>query len=731
MLQVVIAKDQLLCGFDNGIDPSNDQALVRQENLGCRPTTFFGPQRDALNLISRRMHTALILKPRQLKDLATNLIVLHLPGGYSPIVERWHKSCEELDHRRHPIASCVLLQSKSQLESDADIYHQQFTVDPMDHSAAAGLDSLRIAITYYMAQNTLREQWTVTGIDEQQYDKWLLHWHQPEIGSSEILQSTAFHEEQSWLCSWRGPVFFQIQALQNNKPAAAAFGECGWLQSQKAAADRLPDILEALWTPDRTIGFNYASQHTPKPWLGIDSRSMNAIGRTDGLIVWQLQGSKWELRYSLGSSLDELAKLQHLSFEEGLAIVRKQDQDWLKQQKNPPAYLAPQIRDLYHRTLLTLRQMQDPDGGIIAAPEFHFELVQCGGYGFCWGRDAGFITLAMDVCGMHEESAKFYRYMARCQSEDGSFLHRHDMNGNLASSWGLLQPDETGSILFGLAKHLELSNNRALIAELKEMIEKASDWLAKAAHPWDAELPIDGFDLWEEREGVHYYAVAAMAAGLKASLDIYQTMGWQAKPEWEGQFQALQALANSERFIETRHGKTHFARSLNRKIHSYTKHKLEARGQKTHSFSRASGRVEHFLPADYVVDISQVGVAFPYEILDLERYEAVWKEYVELIYQRLWREGVGGIGRYEADDYRAGNPWILTTLWLAMGAAQIKQVELAKTCWQWVVQHVTAEGLFAEQIDPESGMPAWVMPLTWSHAMFALAVHQLPPEILE
>lgn len=148
MLQVVMARDHLLCGFDTGVEPSNDQSVVRQVHGGSRPNVFFGPRRDALSLITRRMHSVLILKPRQLKDLAPKLIVLHLPGGDQKISQAWQQQCKQLDNSRHPIFSSVLLQSESQLEPDADIFHQVFRLDPLDQTNSLGLHSLHINITY-------------------------------------------------------------------------------------------------------------------------------------------------------------------------------------------------------------------------------------------------------------------------------------------------------------------------------------------------------------------------------------------------------------------------------------------------------------------------------------------------------------------------------------------------------------------------------------------------------
>jgi GH15 family glucan-1,4-alpha-glucosidase len=380
--------------------------------------------------------------------------------------------------------------------------------------------------------------------------------------------------------------------------------------------------------------------------------------------------------------------------------------------------------------------MQDPSGGIIAAPEFHYELSHCGGYGYCWGRDAGFITLAMDICGMHEESANFYRYMKLCQSADGSFLHRHDMQGNLGSSWGFLQPDETGSVIFGLWKHLELSGNQGLMTELKSMITNACDWLAHVRNKDNPELPIAGFDLWEERVGVHIYAIAAMGAGLDAGIRIAQAMDWEISADWTQRLAEYRTLINSSLFIRNMSQATGekqsdlvFARTLHRQISNEHGSNLRAKGYDVKTRSNENGRIESTLSEDFVLDISQLGVQYPYDILDLDKYGNEFDQLIELIGGRLWRPGVGGIGRYEADHYRDGNPWILSTLWLALSAAQRGKTEIAEKAWRWVLQFATAEGLLPEQIDPVTGQAAWVMPLTWSHAMFALSIHQLPEEI--
>ncbi|MDQ3233117.1 MAG: glycoside hydrolase family 15 protein, partial [Pseudobdellovibrionaceae bacterium] len=437
--------------------------------------------------------------------------------------------------------------------------------------------------------------------------------------------------------------------------------------------------------------------------------------------------------FRLTENLDQLVEPMQ-PIEEALRSVREVDQGWLRNLKKAPTHVPAPQQKQYQRTLLTLKQMQDPGGGIIAAPEFHYELNHCGGYAFCWGRDAGFISYAMDVCGMFEESASFYRYMQSCQSADGSFLHRHDMNGNLGASWGLLQPDETASVVFGFWQHVKLAENKALAEELRPMVDKAANWLSSSRHPLDPNLPIPGFDLWEEREGVHSYSVAAMAAGLKAAVDLYSYMKWSVPPAWETRTRELIALCNSERLVQ----KNRFARTVLRRVSPYQRSLIEDQGEKLHMHRSPAGRPIYSLEQDYVVDISQVAAVYPYEVLDLKQHRTAYNELLDALMQRLWRADAGGLGRYEADHYRDGNPWILTTIWLALAAAyqhadetgpKEKQWQIAKTAWQWTLQHVPAEGQLPEQVDPKTGRPSWVMPLTWSHAMFALAIQQLPKEV--
>jgi GH15 family glucan-1,4-alpha-glucosidase len=92
---------------------------------------------------------------------------------------------------------------------------------------------------------------------------------------------------------------------------------------------------------------------------------------------------------------------------------------------------------------------------------------------------------------------------------------------------------------------------------------------------------------------------------------------------------------------------------------------------------------------------------------------------------------IGGYARYQRDFYHSkvpptetvpGNPWIITTLWLAQWqiarAKTTADLAAARALLDWVVERATGTGMLAEQLHPLTGEPLSVAPLTWSHATY-------------
>src|SRR5437588_602185 len=109
---------------------------------------------------------------------------------------------------------------------------------------------------------------------------------------------------------------------------------------------------------------------------------------------------------------------------------------------------------------------------------------------------------------------------------------------------------------------------------------------------------------------------------------------------------------------------------------------------------------------------------------------------MEAVRDQLSNRGeTGGIARYRNDYYFQvdgdidrvpGNPWFICTLWLAQWyiatATRPKDLERARRIIDWVAAHALQGGLLSEQLDPHSGAPLSVSPLTWSHAELVLTV---------
>jgi GH15 family glucan-1,4-alpha-glucosidase len=70
----------------------------------------------------------------------------------------------------------------------------------------------------------------------------------------------------------------------------------------------------------------------------------------------------------------------------------------------------------------------------------------------------------------------------------------------------------------------------------------------------------------------------------------------------------------------------------------------------------------------------------------------------------------------------------MCTLWLAQWyiaiAKDTHDLKPARDIINWVVAHQISGGLLSEQLDPNTGAPLSVSPLTWSHAELIVTVDE-------
>jgi glucoamylase len=380
-------------------------------------------------------------------------------------------------------------------------------------------------------------------------------------------------------------------------------------------------------------------------------------------------------------------------------------------------------RRVYDRSLITLSLLTDSGtGGIIAAPECDPDFRSCGGYGPCWPRDGAFIAHALDNAGQYDHARMFYDWALRVQSESGVWYQRYYVNGQLAPTWGLVQFDETGAVVWAICRHIQFTGEVSYGQKAFPQLVRACEYMQKKLDAETGLAPITK-DLWEERDGISTYACASTWAGFQQLSELALKLGEVAEAErWAAAAARLKSAIETHLW-DASNGR--FLRGMMMKIYAQDIERLRAEpgfSETNILETEFAGKPRYFRRKDATVDASILGLSVPFGVFSPDDPRILAS--AEAVSTHL-TSAVGGIRRYEDDHYRGGNPWVICTLWLALQDLAAGQKERALDLYNWVVEHRTALDLLPEQVDLKTGKPCWVVPLGWSHAMFILATQEL------
>ncbi|WP_292485273.1 glycoside hydrolase family 15 protein [Methanohalobium sp.] len=360
-----------------------------------------------------------------------------------------------------------------------------------------------------------------------------------------------------------------------------------------------------------------------------------------------------------------------------------------------------QLLDMYNRSLLTLNLLNDSKhGSFVAAPEFDSNFEMCGGYGFCWNRDASEVATSLLNSGYHEYCEHFLKWCKKTQFSDGSWFQRYWIDGNIAPAWcnfsDSTQIDETGSTLqLANLYYQSIGGVRKadFLYQIWVTVLHGAEYLMKRSSEGLHDLCID---LWETYKGVFSYTNASIYAGL------------------------LSAAHLAEEYNELGLAKRWSERAEQVKRNTLDKLWLD-------DGYFAKGIIDNNL--DTTVDVSILGTFVPFNMLNPKNPDE--KQMIDSMIAKVEEKlalninEYYGIKRYENDNYIGGNPWIVATLWLSKSiltlatsinkkTEQQQLIDKALEYIKWSIRGTTSAGLLPEQVDKYTGNPAWVIPLGWS-----------------
>jgi len=382
---------------------------------------------------------------------------------------------------------------------------------------------------------------------------------------------------------------------------------------------------------------------------------------------------------------------------------------WINKKDIVLSGLPQKIQHAYKNSLMIMRSHADSQGGLIASLDSDILQFNRDTYSYIWTRDSSIASQAFDLAGFPEVTRRYFTFCNEVITEDGFFHHKYSPDGSVGSSWlsasgsdGLaIEEDETALVLYALWKHFRRFRDIEFIqAVYPNLVLKTGDFLLNYIDPATG-LPRPSFDLWEEKFGVFTWTASTVYAGLDAAARF------------------ARIFYNRERHDDFRQA------SANLKDAIYE-----------HLYDRGLRRFINAIFVDGSRDTnvdSSTSAAFLYGGFD-PRHEAV-ELTMHSTFDKLWiGKGVGGLARYDNDDYQrvsksvAGNPWFISTLWLARWhiarARSMLDLKEAMEILSWAAGNALPSGVMAEQIHPFTGQPVSVSPLLWSHAEFVIAVCQ-------
>ncbi len=413
-------------------------------------------------------------------------------------------------------------------------------------------------------------------------------------------------------------------------------------------------------------------------------------------------------------------KIHHQFLSEGierrLGATRQYWQTWLATATGALHSMEERYADMVKKSLMVIKAHTDKRGGIVASCDSSIYNFGRDYYSYVWPRDSAYAIWPLIRLGYREEPKKLFEFCRDILTPDGYLMHKYQPDRAIGSTWHPLlhgkrkelaiQEDEIAIVLYMLGEYYDATQDKDFVFSLyNTFIQPAANFIAEFIDD-HTKLPHASYDLWEERFLTTTYTTAVVYQSLLVAADFAEVFEY---PDDAVKWRAVAAeiLENSQIFFDP--DRKAFRKGF----------LLQEDGS---------------LAFDNTLDMSSL-----YGPMMFAQHMGVdhIKETVTAVENILLdKTPSGGVPRYEHDYYFAvndqylGNPWHVTTLWLAQYYVRIGQRDRAKQYVDWSLNHALPGGMLSEQVNPITGEIVSVTPLVWSHAELIntlLDLHKVKP----
>ncbi|MEO8862860.1 MAG: glycoside hydrolase family 15 protein, partial [Candidatus Saccharimonadales bacterium] len=391
--------------------------------------------------------------------------------------------------------------------------------------------------------------------------------------------------------------------------------------------------------------------------------------------------------------------------------TREYWKQWLSTGANAMHTVDSEYLEMVKKSMLIIKAHTDKRGGIIASCDSSIYNYGRDYYSYVWPRDGAYVMWPLIRLGYTEEPKKFFEFCRDILTPEGYLMHKYQPDRAIGSTWHpmlheerlelAIQEDETAIVLYMLGEFYNYAKDEDFVRNLySTFISPAAGFLAGFIDD-QTNLPHASYDLWEEKFLTTTYSVAVTYQALLVAADFAE--------QFEFPDDALAWRAAAERIL------------TGVDVFFDPERKLLRKGFLL--------KQDDTLAFDNTLDISslygQMMYAYqgtPDQILDTV------KGIEEIL---LNNSPSGGSPRYEKDNYFAsdpqymGNPWFVTTLWLAQYYIKSGNPDRGRELVAWAMERTLPSGVLSEQVNPTDSKPISVAPLVWSHAEFINTVIDL------